>query len=101
MSHNEAPEEYPDDTRHAVGVSEMKAQLGFYKRYFCGCQAGPPDVPEYCPEHKLPTIDYDGAYDAVLSDERLKSMRRKLSMHELRTLFEVATLAMLKHSCRD
>lgn len=29
MSYNEAPEEYTDDTRPAVGASELKAMLDF------------------------------------------------------------------------
>lgn len=64
------------------------------KRYFCGCVASPANVPNYCPEHKLPAINFDAAYDAVLTDERLKTIRQRISLHELRTLFYILANAL-------
>ena len=77
-------------------IEKLKEELSFYKTYFCGCKAAPRTAPDHCPEHSLPAIDFDGAWEAVSNDESLKSIRRKLSIHELRTLFNVSSSALVR-----
>ena len=58
MSYNEAPEEYPDDTRPAVGASELKALLDGTPTACPECQSREIGRSHHRPTFAVPECDF-------------------------------------------